>query len=371
MEAKQTEKNRGFYIGLLLFVVLIWGISPNVSKFLLGYYSPAAKTAFSSIIAFVSVLIVCAKKLKKLNKSYFLIALPTGAFYSVACVLQQIGLEKTSPAMYSFLENVSILIIPFMVWVMQKARPLIYKFIGAGLCVVSIFVLGGGFNMFKGGWQMGDTLCAIAGLLYGVNIAVTGVKAKKLDAALYLLVQFGVHCVISTTYAIFFEETVFSLNAGHIALSIGITLVSTVFGWLLRTICLKHLEPSVVAVIMPFSSIVVTLISLAVGTDPFSWYLVFGSLIGVLAAIVANYDPARAKVQKAKRMEQREIRKKQKQALAEKFAAEKAEIEALKAELARRKANLKRKEAEERLANKEVAAGQMPSTEEKSSDDCT
>ncbi len=294
MEEKKT-RGKGFYLGMLLFVVCIWGIAPNVSKFLLGHYSPAIKTAFSSIVAFVSMLIICAPKLKKLNKRYFLVSIPTGAFYSVACVLQQMGLGQTSPTMYAFLENLSILVIPFMVWTMTKRRPPVFQFIAAGICVLSIFVLGGGFSMFQGSWQIGDTLCAIAGLLYGVNIAVTGVKGRNFDSGLYLLVQFGVHCIISTTYAVCFEDIVFSFKAGHLALCVGITLVSTVLGWLLRTICLKHLDTSLVAVIMPFSSVVTTVISLCIGTDAFTWYLVFGVLLGVLAAIVADFNPARLK----------------------------------------------------------------------------
>ncbi len=300
MEEKKV-KGKGFYLGMLLLVVFMWGLAPNVYNYLGGHYSPAIRTAFASIVAFVAMLCVCAKKLKRLHKRYFLVAVPTGIFYSSACVLQQVGLSNTSPTMYAFLENMSILIIPFMVWVMTKRRPPVTQFIAAAVCVLSIFVLGGAFSMFQGSWKMGDTLCGIAGLLYGVNIAVTGVKARDLDAGLYLLIQFGVHCIISTTYAVCFEDIVFSFKPQHLALCVGITLVSTVLGWLLRTICMKHLDTSLVAIIMPFSSIVTTVISLCLGTDTFTWYLVFGALIGVFAAIIADFDLSRFK-RKPKRL---------------------------------------------------------------------
>ncbi len=289
------EKKSGnwIYVLILIGVVLIWGTAPNVSKYLLGYYSPAIKVAFASAIAFVAMLCICARKLNKLNKQYFLIALPTGAVYSIATVLQQIGLSKTTPTMYAFLENLSCLVVPVMVWIMTKKRPLVFQFIAAGICVLSVYILGGGGSIFSGGFGMGDVLCAAAGLLYGINIAVTGIKARKLDAGLYLLVQFGVHCVISTTYALLFEDIVFSFAVGHLALSIGITLVSSVLGWILRTICLKHLNPSLVAVIMPFSSVVTAIISVVLGNDVLTASLVFGALLGLLATFVSDFDPAR------------------------------------------------------------------------------
>ncbi len=291
---EKAKGGRTVYLLLLIFVVLIWGTAPNVSKYLLGHYSPAAKTAFTSLVAFLAVLGICAGKLKKLNRQYFKIAVPTGVFYSSAYVLQQIGLSKTSPTMYAFLENLSCLVVPLMVWVMTRRRPRIFQFIAAGLCILSVYILGGG-SLFSGGLGVGDLLCGLAGLLYGVNIAVTGIKAKKLDAGLYLLIQFGVNCIISTTYALSFEDITFSVNAGHLALCIGITLVSSVMGWIIRTVCLQHLDPSLVAVVMPFSSVVTAIISVIIGNDVLSVNLVVGALLGVFAALVADFDPVRFK----------------------------------------------------------------------------
>ncbi len=288
---KGEEKGRWKYLLLLCFVVTIWGISPIANKFLLGHYSPSIKTAFAALL---SLLGVCAGRLKKLNREYFKIALPTGIFYSGACILQQIGLSKTTPTMYAFLENLSCLVVPFMVWIMTKKRPLVFQFIAAGLCIFSVYILGGG-SLLSGGLGVGDLLCGLAGLFYGVNIAVTGVKAKNLDSGLYLLVQFGVHFVLSTAYALLFEDIVFSVEAGHLALCIGITLISTVLGWILRTICLQHLEPALVAVIMPFASVVTAVVSVVVGNDLLTPALVVGALVGVLAALVADFDPARFK----------------------------------------------------------------------------
>ncbi len=282
----EKEKSSIKYVFLLTLVVIIWGISPNVSKYLLGHYSPAVKTAFSSGVAFFSMLIFSVKKLKRLNLSYFKIAVPTGIFYSCACILQQTGLTLTTPTMYAFLENMSCLVVPLLVWAMTKKRPTVFKLASAVLCLLSVYILGGA--KLEGAFGIGNILCGLAGILYGFNIAITGVKAKKLDSMLYLLIQFGVHFLISSVYALGFEETVFTFDIGLISLMVGITLVSTVLGWFIRTICLKHIDPTLVSVIMPFSSVVTSVISVAIGEDSLTLYLVFGVIIGLCAVLISD-----------------------------------------------------------------------------------
>ncbi len=284
----QPSKNKSLYIILLVSVVVIWGIAPNVSKFLLGHYSPAIKSAFASAVAFISMFLLSLRRLKKLNIRYFKIALPTGIFYSAACILQQTGLKTTTPTMYAFLENMSCLTVPLLVWLLTKKRPSVFKFLSAILCLFSIYILGGGEPL--GAFTVGNILCGIAGILYGINIAVTGVKAKSLDPMLYLLIQFGIHFVISSVYAFSFEEIVFTPDIGLVSLMVGITLVSTVLGWFIRTVCLKQLDPTFVSVVMPFSSVVTTLISIAIGEDKLSVYLVIGVIVGLAAALLSNIE---------------------------------------------------------------------------------
>ncbi len=299
----KPESRLKYYI-MLVSVVLIWGIVPSIKNILLTNYKLPASimTSFSAIIAFVAMLAICGKSLKKLNKEYFKIALVTGAFYSVACVIQNEGLKHTSSAMYSFLENLSCLIVPFLVWYLTKKRPLIFKFIGAFLCLFSLFILcfRNGFGTFHFG--IGEILCALAGLFYGVNIAVTGIKAKNLDAKLYLLVQFGVHALISIVYAII--NTIISTKNGaepitfdftYILILTAMVLISTVLGWLIRTICLTHLAPSFVAIVMPFSSVITAIVAVILGEEVLSTGLILGAIIGAVAAIVSDIDIDRIK----------------------------------------------------------------------------
>ncbi len=288
-ERKKEFKSK--YLLMLIFVVVLWGVAPNVSTLVLHLISPSLKSAIYSFICFVAMLIICRKRLKELNKEYFKVAVPTGIFYSLACVMQSIGLTKTTPILYSFLENLSCIVVPLLVWRMTKIRPTLFKLISALLCIVSVLILSANGSSLKIQFGIGEILCGLAGIFYGVNIAVTGIKAKQLNAGLYLLIQFGIQFIISTIYAVLFEDMFFVFEFKTFALSIFSALIFTVLGWMIRTVCLKHIDPSLVSVIMPFSSVVTAVISVIAGNDVLSTNLVVGAVIGLIAVMISDYVP--------------------------------------------------------------------------------
>ena len=283
---KYKNTNAIYYIGIF-FVVVIWSLFPVITKNLLGkVYTPSLWDSVGGLISVISMLIVCRKKLRLLNRNYFKVAVPTGIFFSSACLLQKFGLTMTTPAMFAFLENTSCIFVPLLMLLFAKQRLTLPKILSALLCMAGVFVLGGGDLTLQFG--PGEILCALAGVFYAVNIAGTGAFAKKLDTGLYLLIQFGVHCIISSGYTLLFvEERIFSFAPQHLGALVGIVLISTVLCWLIRTACLKKLDPSFVTVVMPFSSVLTGIVSILAGTDVLSFALVGGAIL-IFAAIMIS-----------------------------------------------------------------------------------
>lgn len=279
------------YFLLLIFVVALWGVYPIFcNNILQKWYSPAFRTGIDSLIGVIVLLIIFCKKLKLLNKRYFIVAVPTGIFYSAACVMQQVGLSMTTPTMYSFLENLSCVIVPILAWALTRKRPPVFKFIAAGLCLVSAYFLCAGGSGLGSGFGLGEILCGLAGIFYGVNIAVTGEKAKDLHPGLYLLIQFSIQTVVGIGSALICEDIYFSFEVPALASLVGGALGFILLGWFIRTICLKHLDSSLVAVVMPFSSVIATVISILLGLDTLSTYLIIGAVLGVVSAILSDFD---------------------------------------------------------------------------------
>ena len=275
-----------YYVGIV-FVVLVWSLFPIVTKSLFVLYTPSLWDSAGSLISVISLLIISRKKLHLLNWQYFKVAVPTGAFFSSACLLQKFGLTMSTPAMFAFLENLSVIFVPILMLFFAKQKLTWVKILSAVICLGGVFILCYGDGQLQFG--KGEVLCALAGIFYSVNVAGTGAFAKKLDTGLYLLVQFMVHCVISVTYSVLFlEERNFSFAPLHLLSLVGIVLISTVLCWLIRTACLKRLDPSFVVIIMPFTAVITGAVSVLLGSDTLSVGLAAGAVLIFVAILISG-----------------------------------------------------------------------------------
>lgn len=296
MQKLLKDKKSISYAGLL-FVVLVWGTGPLTSKFFLDYYSPTLSVAVGSFISALMLLFLFRHKLKGITPDYFKIAIPFGLFYTMANLSQKIGLQYTTPTVYSFLENLSCIVVPFLTWWFIKKKPSALQLVGSAVCLASAFVLSGlgssgeGFSL-----GIGEILCALSGIFYGVNIAGTGAFAKKFDAGIYIMIQMFLESFVALVTAILFhyirvdgvpmEVIRFSWNPLLLLARIAIILVSSTLCWIIRTNSMKHVDASVVAVIMPFSSIIAGVLSVLAGMDVLSVELVVGATLGLVAMLI-------------------------------------------------------------------------------------
>lgn len=282
-----------YYIGIV-FVVLVWGAFPVFTKNLLNFYTPSLWDAAGSLLSVTCLLIANRRKLKWLDWKHFKVALPTGLFFSAAGLTQKFGLTMTTPAMCAFLENLTCVCVPVLMLLFAKQKITLIKALSALLCLGGVFILCDGD--LSGGFSPGVILCALAGVFYAVNIAGTGAFAKRLDTGLYLLIQFSVQFVVSTAYSLLFvRQPQFSFEPLHLGALVGTVLVSTVLCWIIRTACLKKLDPSFIAVAMPSCSVVTGVISILTGADTLSFALVGGAVLIFIAIVISGLADSKGK----------------------------------------------------------------------------
>ncbi len=297
-EAKPGSQKRLFAYCGIVFVILIWGLYPVFTSDLLAYYSGGTFSLIGSLFSAVALSLICIPKMKLLNRSYFKVAVPTGFFVGLANLLQKIGLQYTTPTQYAFLENLSCVVVPILLFVFIRKKPGVLTVLASILCLTGCFILSG-LNLSGGvSFGKGEILCALAGILYGVNIAATGVYAKKLDATLYVMIQIWVNAAVSgiavvaldriTVNGAPIEAIVFSLHWKHLLYVAGLAVLIGTLGWIIRTQSLKYVNPSVVAVLMPFSSVVTGIVAVCVGKDTFAHPLLVGGSIILLSSILSS-----------------------------------------------------------------------------------
>lgn len=290
------------YIGIF-FVVFVWGISPLITYRLNYHYSPTFKVAVSSLISVITFIILSKNHIKELDKNYIIPGVVTGLFLSLANISQKIGILYTTPAKYAFLENLSLISVPIVMYFLTRKKPRILTLISCLLCLFGVFVLNG--VRFDESWGIGELLCAISGLLYGFNIAGTACFAKKLYAPLYLAVQSVVEFVISTALALalnvipitdasgnisVIEKIVFPFDFSLFAFLVVYVVVCSAFCWIIRTNCMKNISATAVSIIMPFSAVVTAIASVVSGTDTMSVNMMVGGFMIFIAIICSSFD---------------------------------------------------------------------------------
>ena len=304
MMDKAQEKNiqnsgQGSAYCALLFVVCVWGLVPLLYKRLYQYCSPLIAMAIISLLSALSLFVLSIKHLKKLDKKYFLIAIPTGIFNSLASLSQKIGLQYTTPTQYAFLENLSCVVVPILMFVFIRQKPSLVKIIASIICLAGAFILSG-INLSSDGisFGKGEILCALSGVFYGVNIAATGAFAKELFAPLYVMIQMWVQTLLSVVMALSFnaisiggvalEKIVFSFEIEPIILIVGIAIVVNALCWVIRTNVMKKIDASTVAMVMPFVAVVTSVASIILKMDILTWNLCVGGALIILSSILSG-----------------------------------------------------------------------------------
>ena len=146
--------------------------------------------------------------------------------------------------------------------------------------------------------HMADILNALAGVFYGINIAVTGLCAKKYLPQLYVMIQLFVQAIISALMAIAFnfinvggapiDPFVFTPDVWLILAIVGVGILTNSVCWTIRTTSMKYVSANVVAVIMPLSAVITGVFSVIIGQDELTVTLVLGAVLGLVASLMSS-----------------------------------------------------------------------------------
>ena len=291
------------YIGIVS-VILIWGLVPLAKKALIGgSFSAAVYSTITTFSAACVLLILSRHRLAELGVGYFKVAVPTGLCVGLASVLQALAYNfDTSPTNQAFLENLSCITVPVILLFAVRKKPSALTVAASILCLLSSVVLAGVFDTGLS-FSAADILNALAGLLYGVNIAVTGIYAKKYHASLYVMIQLFIQAAVSALMALSFnyiciggepvDPFVFTPNLWLVLCVACIGIMANAVCWTVRTSAMRYVSANVVAVMMPFSAVITGVAAVIVGQDRASSSLIIGAVLGLAASLMSSVNDIR------------------------------------------------------------------------------
>lgn len=290
----------------IVFVTVTWGVSPVVTKYMLGKYSAGVQRLIGAVFAVISLGLVANKKLKNIDKSYIKLALPVGVCFSLAVLLEGIALRFTTPAKSTFYGNVTCIVVPVCMAIFARVKPNVLKIAAGALCAlgfgVTVFgdTIGGGMPSFS----LGDGLTLLSGMFYGVVVASIGTWGKDKDSLLLTFLEFCICIPVCLIYVLYFEEVAFSWAASDLAIIIAIEILVQGVCWWMRNFALRNIDAGFVAIVTSMSTIVSGVVSVLTGMDVFTWSLLVGGLVCVSAAILSGLSDKTNKADMLKKTEQ-------------------------------------------------------------------
>lgn len=305
------------YYAMLFFVVFFWGVSSVCYSYIYKHYSASA---LGALMTFFSMLVFLALSLKKrvpFHRRYLKVALPICLLNAAACLLQRIGLQYTTPAKYAFLEHISCVIVPVMLFAFLRKKPTVLQGVAGVICLAGCFVLSGidlgeGFSL-----SVGDAMCALAGILLGVVVAAIGAYTQDLDINVFMTMHTACYFLVSlgTMVSLHFitangeplERIVFSFDPIILIPVVLFGVVDIALCWMLKTEAIKFTNPTMVAIISPFSAVITGVLSVIVGIDGMSVNLALGGTLILVAVLLPELPlKRRSKTQETDRSDKTE-----------------------------------------------------------------
>ena len=289
---------------LPVLAALIWGtafVAQSVSTDHVGAFTfNAARSAIASVFLLALCLILRAVRRKGSSqetvpssgaKDLIVASLCCGTALTVACFLQQKGLETTTSGKAGFITALYIVIVPMIGLLMKKHTPKTVwcsiPFAAVGLYLLCVKE---GFTVTVGDFYV--LLCAFA---YSVHILVIDHFTQKVDGVALSCGQFMTATVLSSLGMILTETPSLAGIMACIGPILYVGIFSSGVAYTLQILAQKDSNPTVVSLLMSLESVFATLAGAIILHDRMSGREYLGCVIMLAAVVLAQLPEPKKK----------------------------------------------------------------------------
>lgn len=281
---------------LLVGCSVIWGTSFVWQSESVGAIGALTFTGIRFLIGtLVLAPFIHVRRVLKIRKGVKLKHLPykggliCGAVLFIACILQQYGIETTSPGKAGFITAMYIVLVPLMYLALGK-KSTWRIWVAVAIAVVGLYLLCVGDEGFS--IKVGDILIIGCAFFYALQILCIDNHASKSDPLELSFVQFAVCGLIALIGAFIHESP--SINEVNAAISplLKSGILSCGIAYTLQTVGQKGLNPAVASLLMSGESVFSVISSWILLGTMLSPRELFGCVI-IFAAVVLSQLPSK------------------------------------------------------------------------------
>ena len=281
-----SENTRNIAAKVALFAAaIIWGSSFLIVKNSMDVMQPHVLLALRFTIGCLLLSIIFCKRLKGLNKEYFIKGGIIGFFLFGGYSLQTIGITDTTPGKNAFLTAIYCVIVPFLFWAVDKKKPDKFNIIAAFTSIIGI-----GLVSFDGDFMIrrGDAFTILGGIVYAGHLVTIAKFGAKKDPILLTILQFGYAAVFSWILALIYNDFPSKWSAQTISGLLYLAVFATAVAILFQNIGQKYTKPAPAAIILSLESVFGVLFSVIFYHENLTLKLVIGFTLIFIAVVISE-----------------------------------------------------------------------------------
>ncbi|MDY6827413.1 MAG: DMT family transporter [Bacillota bacterium] len=268
----------------LLLVALFWGSNFVVMKDALEVIAPFTYLGLRFTIAAFLLAVIFWKRLRKAPAGDYLAGCLIGLFLFSGYGFQTIGLLYTTPANSGFITGITVVIVPFIYFLIYRKSPGWWAFLGGGLAAVGLYLLSANEYM---GFGFGDMLTLVSAFLFAAHLIAIAVYVQNRDPIVLAVVQVGFTGLASFGAALLFETTgaLFSHSLSIWGAILYAIIFCTIGAFVTQTIAQRYTPPTHAALILSTEAVFAGLFSYLFWDEIFTARKLFGAVL-ILAGIL-------------------------------------------------------------------------------------
>lgn len=236
---KSPAMNRVYFF--LVLTTFLWGGSFLFTKIGVATIPPQMFLLARFMLASVIMLLVCSRRLNKLDSRTILRGMTVGVALGLSNLSFVFGIQGTSISRAGILNNLFVLFIPVITKIVWRDRIGRVNMAGITLAVAGIVLLAtGGGN----GFNRGDFFSTFCAFLIACHIISVSKVLKDDDVFLITLVQFATVTLIAGAATLLLPLPTFTFTAPAIMSVVYCAVFPTVLCFTLQNIYQRYVTPT-------------------------------------------------------------------------------------------------------------------------------
>ncbi len=241
----------------LLTATIIWGSTFVIMKDTVDVLSPSWLLFARFTIGWTLLAAIFHKKLKLLDKKYWLSGAVIGLCLFCAYFSQTIGITGTTPGKNAMLTAGYCVLVPFILWIVNRKKPDVYNILAAFICIIGIGMVALSYEGETLTIVPGDALTLLGAFFYAAHMVAVWVLARDKDPILITILQFFYSSIFCLAASLITGAplNIIGLPLQNIVMLLYLGLFGTTAALLLQNIGQKYVQPSAASIILSLESV--------------------------------------------------------------------------------------------------------------------